>query len=157
MSLSMEQRLDRIEARHEIRALKMHYARLCDAGYPAKELGALFVEDCVWDGGEAFGRYNGRAEIEAFFASTPDRVPWAMHYVVSGDITVDDDLEHGHAYWYLWQPMTLDGQAVWLIAKYEDRYVKTADGWRYADLKLDVQAVTPFDKGWVSQPFPDGP
>lgn len=153
MTMTIEQRLERLEASNDVRALKMKYAALCDAGYPAKELGALFVEDCVWDGGEIFGKYEGRQAIEDFFTSTPARVPWAMHYTVSGDISVGDDAKTASASWYLWQPMTLDGGAVWLIARYQDKYVKTDAGWQYADLKLDVQAVTPIDKGWVEQRF----
>lgn len=150
---TIEARLARLEAAHDIRALKMTYAKLCDAGYPHKEIGQLFVEDAVWDGGELFGRYAGRQEIEEFFASTPARVPWAMHYTVAGDIDVAEDARTASATWYLWQPMTLDGHAVWLMAKYADEYVWTDAGWRYGNLRLDVEALTPADKDWVAQRF----
>ena len=102
----------------------MKYAKLCDAGYPTEEIGALFTADAVWDGGEAFGRYEGREQIKEFFASANDRVDWAMHYTVSGDITVADDSQTASATWYLWQPMTFDGDAVWLMARYDDKYAQ---------------------------------
>ena len=57
-------RIGKLEAEGDIRRLKTAYAELCDAGYPGEKLGALFTEDAVWDGGEHFGVYTGRAEIE---------------------------------------------------------------------------------------------
>ena len=149
MSSGFEQRLGMLEASSAIRALKMRYARTCDDGYRPEVMRSLFTEDAVWDGGETFGRYEGREAIVEFFSGTPERVAWAMHYTVAGDIDVAADLKTATATWYLWQPMTLDGNALWLIADYADEYVKTPDGWKFSDVKCNVQALTPIDVGWV--------
>ena len=156
MEQTIEHRLARLEAIEAVRALKMKYARLCDARYPAVELSDLFVEDGVWDGGEKWGRHVGRASIRRFFEAAPSVALWAMHYTVSGDINVSDDLTTATALWYLWQPMTMpvDGQetAVFLIADYVDEYVKDPKrGWLYTSLKLNVQALSPVDQGWVKR------
>jgi hypothetical protein len=151
--MSTEDRLDRLEASDAIRSLKMRYAKLCDAGYPVDELGPLFTDDAVWDGGEVFGRYDGRPAIEAFFATCTERVDFALHYTMSGHIVVDDGSRTASGTWYLWQPMTVDGQPVWLMATYDDRYVKVDGRWIYADLKLNVQALTPIKEGWAERRF----
>jgi hypothetical protein len=151
MGNSVEDRLARLEAKEDVRALKMRYARLCDAGYPAKELGELFVEDAVWDSGDVFGVYRGRKAIEEFFAATRARVPWALHYTVAGDIHLAPDARSATGSWFLWQPLTFESRALWLMATYADEYVLTDEGWRYANLRLDVQALTPVDSTWVEQ------
>lgn len=149
--MSIEQRLTRLEASDQIRALKMRYAHLCDAGYPIDELEALFAPAAVWDGGDTFGRHEGWQQIAEFFASASKRVSWAMHYTVAGDIHVATDGLTATGNWFLWQPMTFDGAAVWLMARYSDQYEVVNGAWRITHLALDVQALTPIDRSWVSE------
>ena len=139
-----------------IRALKYRYAALCDSGYPADELAALFNDDAVWHG-EPFGRYEGREAIRAFFADTLDMLRFAVHYLTNPVIEVDGDAATGS--WYLWEPAVArpTGQAYWLMAGYSDRYRREADGWKFADMTLLVKSFTPYEQGpgkvLVSQDF----
>ena len=155
MQHDLESRVARLEAIHEIRSLKMRYVRWCGAGYEVGAVGQLFTDTSVWDGGETFGRYEGGAAIREFFTRTGGRVDWTLHYIVSGDISVGDDLRTAQASWYLWQPMTLEGEPVWHMATYDDDYVLTDGGWRFDTLKLTVHAVTNIHKGWVDERFID--
>ncbi|RJQ84192.1 nuclear transport factor 2 family protein [Amycolatopsis panacis] len=148
-----EARLARLEAIEDIKALKMHYAKLCDAGYPAQEIGKLFVDSATWDGGEILGVAVGRQQIEEYFAATPANVPFALHYIVGGDIVVASDGRSATGTWYLWQPMILRGAAVVLMGTYDDEYVLTGQGWRYANLRLTVHALTPATSDWVTERF----
>lgn len=150
---TVEHRLARLEAADQIRALKMRYAQLCDDGYPTDQLEKLFTADAVWDGGEAFGHHEGWPSIKAFFDGASTQIAWAMHYTVAGDIHVADDAQSARATWYLWQPMTFDGRAVWLIARYADAYVIDGGEWKFTAIDLDVQALTPIDSGWVTERF----
>jgi hypothetical protein len=43
--------------------------------------------------------------------------------------------------------------AIWLTGGYADRYVKEDGAWRFSEVILDVQTVTPYDEGWVRTPF----
>ncbi len=153
MNPNVEERLARLEAVEQIRALKMNYARLCDAGYPISELARIFAANAIWDGGKAFGRYEGWPEIQEFFSNAIRRIEWAMHYTVAGDINLGEDRRTATGTWYLWQPMTLDDTPVWLMGRYQDEYVNVDDRWIYTSLILDVQTVTPIDKGWVTERF----
>ena len=142
MSVSIEERIAKLEAIDDIRALKMKYARWCDVDYPQTGIADLFIEDAVWDGGETFGRFEGGRAIRDFFLDTASRVEWTMHYIGSGAVEVAQDLASATGSWYLWQSLTLNGQAGWHMATYDDVYVNTSDGWRIAQLKLNVEAVT---------------
>lgn len=147
-----EKRLLRLEAIEDIRRLKMRYARLCDSGYPADALSELFVEDSVWDGGESLGRYEGIDEIRQFFTNSPARIAWAMHYCVASDISVDPDLTSATGSWYLLQPLTRFGDATWLMGVYYEEYLRTDDGWRFKNVRLEARVLTSLEDsvqvGW---------
>ena len=66
-------------------------------------------------------------------------------------------LETATGSWYLWQPCTVvteDGQqAVWLTGRYADRYRSEPDGWKFSEVVLDCQTISPIEEGWVRRPF----
>jgi hypothetical protein len=150
-------RVARLEAAEAIRQLKARYADVCDTGYDPDRMEPLFTPDAVWDGGERFGRYEGIEAIRGFFAGVSSQIVWALHYMVAPAIDVDEDGTNARGAWYLWQPCTVVGpdgpQAVWLTGRYADRYRLEDGGWRFSEVLLDVQAVTPFEDGWVRRPF----
>lgn len=157
MTGDLEHRLARVEAIEAIRALKARYADVCDTGYEPDRIVPMFTEDAVWDGGERFGRYDGIDEIYGFFADVSKQIVWALHYMVAPLIEVAPDLESATGSWYLWQPCTLVGdsgpQAVWLTGRYADRYRLEAGDWKFSEVRLDVQTVSPIEDGWVKRPF----
>lgn len=157
MNSELEQRVLRLEAIEAIRALKARYADMCDTGYDPERMKPMFTADAVWDGGDRFGRYEGIDEIYGFFAGVSSQIVWALHYMVAPLIEIAPDLETATGSWYLWQPCTLvtdtGPQAVWLTGRYADRYRLEADGWKFSEVRLDVQTVSPFEAGWVKQPF----
>ena len=129
-----------------IRALKYRYAGLCDDGYPADELAALFTADAVWQG-DPLGRYEGREAIRGFFAATPETIRFAVHYLSNPRIEVDGDTATGS--WCLWQPLVVrqSDRAYWLMASYADRCRREADGWKFANMTLLVKSLTPYEQG----------
>ncbi len=157
MGAELEQRVGRLEAIEAIRALKARYADMCDTGYDPERMKPMFTADAVWDGGDRFGRYEGIDEIYGFFAGVSSQIVWALHYMVAPLIEVAPDLESATGSWYLWQPCTLvtdsGQQAVWLTGRYADRYRLETDGWKFSEVRLDVQTVSPIEAGWVKQPF----
>jgi hypothetical protein len=152
-----ETRLARLEAAEQIRHLKARYAAVCDTGYTPDRMVPLFTEDAVWDGGERFGRHEGMGAIYRFFDGVSSQIVWALHYMVAPIVEVADDLETATGSWYLWQPCTLvtdDGpRAVWLTGTYADRYRRVDDAWRFSEVRLDCQTISPLEEGWVRRPF----
>lgn len=131
---SLEQKVDHLLAIEAIKQLKYLYCRYCDSGYDADGVASLFVEDGVWDGGELFGRYEGRETIRKNFATFATNTPFAAHMVVNPIITVNGDSAQGR--WWLWEPIAVkrqDGavQGRWLNAEYVDDYVRRDGEWKF--------------------------
>lgn len=157
LTTGLELRLARLEAAADIERLKATYAGLCDVGYPAERLTALFTEDGVFDGGQRFGVHAGRDALVSYFAAISKDIVWAMHYMTTPAITVDDALSTGTGTWYLWQPCTLSVKGeqvpVWISGKYTDEY-RCVDGtWLFSRVTLACEMVTDTRTNWIDQPF----
>lgn len=157
----LEQRIARLEDIEAIKALKARYCRFCDDNYNVEGLASVFTVDAVWDGGNTFGRADGRDGIRRHFEGASKRVTIARHQVMNPIIDVDGDDATGH--WLLFQPCTNAGpdgeEAVWLAATYADRYARApeaVDGWLISETVIDVAFFSRFDQGWVEQQFLPG-
>lgn len=154
--MTLEELAGRIQVLEDIEAVKKLKARYCnaaDAGDKDLFLGC-FTSDATWDGGESFGRYEGRDAIRGLFESLPKVISFAVHYVMNPQIEVDGDRATGR--WYLLEPCTmLEGgeQAVLGSAFYDEEYVKEGGEWKIATLKLTPAFWSPFDQGWVKHRF----
>ena len=42
---------------------------------------------------------------------------------------------------------------MWLTGTYFGRYVKDGGVWKFAEVNLSAQTISPFDEGWVKRPF----
>jgi hypothetical protein len=150
-------RLARLEAIEEIRVLKARYADVCDTGYDPVRMRPFFTDDAVWDGGERFGRYEGVDAVCEFFAGISDTISWALHYMIAPIIEVAADGRTATGSWYLLEPCnfaTGAGPRAMLIAgRYADRYRREEDGWKFSEVVLDCQTLTPLDEGWARTPF----
>jgi hypothetical protein len=153
----LDARLARLEAIEAIRELKARYADVCDTGYDPLRMRPFFTEDAVWDGGPRFGRYEGVDAVCDFFAGISGTIVWALHYMVAPLIDVAEDGRTATGSWYLLEPCTIatkDGPRAMLITgRYADRYRLESDGWKFSEVVLDCQMLSPLDEGWVRQPF----
>ena len=152
--MTLEELAGRIQVLEDIEAVKKLKARYCnaaDAGDKDLFLGC-FTSDATWDGGESFGRYEGRDAIRGLFESLPKVISFGDSIKVL--IEVDGDRATGR--WYLLEPCTmLEGgeQAVLGSAFYDEEYVKEGGEWKIATLKLTPAFWSPFDQGWVKHRF----
>lgn len=159
--MDLETRIARLEAIEEIKRLKLDYAEACDEQYDPNRIAELFVEDGVWDGGERYGVYEGRESIRTFFANVSDLVPWAMHYIVSPRIEVDEGVDRAVGRWYLWQTCNHyvedELMPMMIAGRYRDVYVRSGEGWKMSELHLSLDAITPQLEGWAKKRFYDEP
>lgn len=153
----VEARIARLEAVEAIRALKGRYADVCDTGYDPVRMRPFFTEDAVWDGGPRFGRYEGVDAVCEFFAGISSTITWALHYMVAPLIDVADDGRTATGSWYLLEPCTIatskGPRAMVITGRYADRYRLEPDGWKFSEVVLDCQTLSPLDEGWARMPF----
>src|SRR5262249_24359204 len=116
----------------EIRQLVLRYSYCVDTRR-SEEIFDLFTEDGVWDSSDnGHGRPEGREAIRRFFGGGKSVVNMAHHLLLSPLITeLSDDEAHGVCS-YTGQVNFNGTSYVCLEAgRYNDHYVRTADGWRF--------------------------
>ena len=72
-----------------------------------------------------------------------DLQPFVHNHVIE----LDGDSATGTVYLDL--RATMDGKAMIGSGHYDDRYVRTAEGWRFASRKLTLRHFVPLNEGWV--------
>ncbi len=148
---TLEQRVQLLEDTEAIRRHKHVYAKVVDAFSSGEEYAALFTEDGIIDGD--FGPFNGRKEISDFFGSVGDNITFFLHFMTGEIIDVAPSGTEAKAYWYLWEPATVNGEAVFIAITYDDEYRKVNGKWLISRQTFHNQFLTPVDKGWVKQQF----
>ena len=140
------QRLRRLEDIEAVRQLHYEYCRKMENGFDAEALGALWIEDGVWDGGP-FGRHVGRAAIVDFFRRHSRDIAFSGHYLANEEITVDGDAgvcrctglvpvtfisEHrtdNQWMFVTWNNSTVRHEGKWLFETLRATVNKTVSGW----------------------------
>jgi hypothetical protein len=155
---ALETRLEAVADVQAIERLKARYAELVDARYSrgavveagkladvAKQIGQLFTEDAVWDGGRALGLAKGRAEIAARMSEPTLLFSW--HYFLKPRIEVSGDT--ATARWDILSPCTTkDGRPHWMAGFEDDTYRKVDGTWLHQGMKLTVVFLSPHETGW---------
>ena len=149
----LERRVETLESVEAIKRLKHQYCAYCDDGYDADGIAAQFIEDGIWDGGDDFGRYEGREAIHAHFTRVSSQIVFAGHLVMNERIDVDLDNDSARGQWWIIMPATIVMEgvktAVWLLGEYDDRYVRRGGTWMFESLAVDIHFVKPHKDGWV--------
>lgn len=123
-------------------ALSHAYARAVDFR-DQDALVELFTPDAILTVGESL---EGRDAIRAWIRARPDEVR-SRHVISNAFVDViDADSARGIAYLTLYRhegpeslrhgPVPLSGPAA--VGHYEDRFVRTADGWRFSTRRLQL-------------------
>jgi hypothetical protein len=148
--MTPDTRLQRLEDRCAIADLKARYVDAADGGWtgePAHDgdtIASLFVEDGVWDAGE-MGRGVGHAGIRAYFAAVED-FPLVFHHTSSARIHVEGDEASGR--WHVMVPLIDEGVSKLLIGIYDDRFVRTPEGWKFKELRFTPASTIDLPTGW---------
>jgi hypothetical protein len=149
----LARRLDRLESVEAIRALVARYALGADRRNDPEIMGGLFSADGVWEA-EGFARYEGRQAIAAGLAAiAAERVLWSLHYMVSPLIELDEAGDGARCRWALWELATMRDEAGagdrWLGGAYDASLARTAEGWRFTRVVLDIRLEGRVDPPWA--------
>ena len=140
------------EDAHEIEKLKARYADAVDGGWTgvtphdADAVLALFVENGVWDSG-AFGGGEGHAGIREYMATGAAIMPFAFHHISNPRIDVDGD--RATARWHAILAVTAEEKPLLHVGVYDDRMIRTAEGWRFELLRFTLAATTELPEAWT--------
>jgi hypothetical protein len=150
MKATVEERLRIQEDIIEIAQLKAAYCRNADCGWnrsrpDAEGVAALFIEDGVWEAG-SFGRAEGRKGIFELFTTSRDA--FGLHCISNPVIKVNGDEATGE--WNLICPGIVGpgNLQIWIGGTYTDRFVRTAEGWRFKHLKVTIAFTSVNEKGF---------
>ena len=140
---ALRERVILLEDLEAIRALKARYARCTDDNHraPSREsalaAAALFTEEAILDIGPG-GRYVGReAILHAYEHLFPAATAWSTHYVLNPVISVAEPTATGVWSLLLYtQPRATPAAPVLTLhGRYEERYLKTSAGWKFAEVR----------------------
>ncbi|MEX6725829.1 nuclear transport factor 2 family protein [Parapedomonas caeni] len=149
-------RLDRLESIEAIRRLVATYAQGADRRNDPAIMRPLFADDAVWEAA-GFSRFDGGDAIaEGISAIARDQITWSLHYMVSPHITLAEDGESARCHWYLWELCAMRDEAgvsrdTWLGGWYDSSLRRTAQGWCFSHVRLDLRLVSPNDLPWTGK------
>jgi uncharacterized protein (TIGR02246 family) len=159
-TLSLEQRVARLEDIEAIRNLRARYAQYADDDYDADGMASLFVEDGVWEFTNEWGRHEGRQAIHEMTSALGRQITWALHFTICPQIEVAPDGRTGTGRWYILALETMVGtvdpeerDAVIVSGIYEDEYVKVDGEWKFKQVVCTIHQLSNLDQGWVRQRF----
>lgn len=122
-----------IEDELRIRDLVATYA-LAVGQRDAKAWGNTWTEDAEWN---VLGRApKGRADIVALWEGLMSQFPLIVHSATDGVVRVDGDRATGT--WAITENgRRASGDAVLVLGRYDDQYVRTPEGWRFRRRDFD--------------------
>lgn len=148
--------LQALADRIAIEDVMVAYHRASDATVSKGDrVAELVTDDVVW---EAVGRHappgwtaEGREALRARFDRNHERMPFALHHLTGGLVTVDGDRAAG--WWSYFQSCTHRGVTpLWIAGEYHVDLHRVGGRWLIAHLRVENHFTTPFDKGWVEVP-----
>lgn len=157
-TLTLEQRLSRLEAIEEIKQLKARYSHFLDNGYDPEGIASLFAEDGEWIiEGQAI---KGREAIMRHCERLPRVIPWSLHIMTTSTVTIEADGEHANCVFYVQSTQTMnigkESNAYLILGVFRDKCVKINGQWLFAEVRADIQQSCLWTEGWVKNPAVKG-
>lgn len=149
---ALEQRVQEVEDQLAIQRVITDYSARLDARDYDGYVG-LFTEDGVWQNGDT--RREGRAEIRAMLTSLfgepdPDFENLSsFHQIGNFEIDVDGDTAHAKSRFVFVMRGEGGAPTPELSGQYEDRLVRTEDGWKIAH--REDHTIMPTAEEWIAE------
>lgn len=159
---SLERRLQTLEDRAAIADLAHEYARLVDACEP-EQVAQLFTEDARVDYGVGLGGLQHGREAVVRLLGALHAFERTHHHVANHQIRFEGaDRATGIAYVIAWHQLPEKRAAgrpreAVAFGRYEDEYVRTQDGWRFAARRIALHGHENFEAKWNWVPRKERP
>jgi uncharacterized protein (TIGR02246 family) len=153
-SLTVEQRLQRLEDVEEIRRLLHDYAAALDAR-DLEAYAELFADDGEWSGRTGHARTRAgilRMMRERLHPNPPAPGPTHRHIVSNAEIDVDGETATSTCTWSLVARDAQDMPELTMLGTYRDTFVREDGRWRFATRANDIDIPDhppPADPSWA--------
>jgi ketosteroid isomerase-like protein len=143
-TLSLEQRIQRLEDIESIKKLQATYGHYVDRGWNDKVMfykkaAALFTEDATWESPAVGISAQGREEISETFKDMNAGTDFFMHSFSNPIIDINGDT--AKAKWLLLLGSNFEDKITLTYASYDNDYVRTAQGWLIKAVRLHIARV----------------
>ena len=142
--MTLEDRLRRLEDIEEIRRLRNMYHYFINERQPDR-FREIYTDDAVLQ----FDKHMTIEGIEAIvtaLGNVPERT-LIKQFIHSHQVDVDGD--DASAFAYLDARYGQDGQSLIVAARYDEKYKRTAEGWRISWTTIEVIFSVPVQIGWA--------
>ncbi|WP_411817224.1 nuclear transport factor 2 family protein [Hyphococcus sp. DH-69] len=153
-SLSIENRIQRLEALRSIDDLIVNLSRAFDAGPSASALLPLFSDNAVFII-DQYGTLSGAMNIANGVAGNAEAgFRWTLHYLASPRVELDDGYASASVEFYLWEVATSASEkAYWIGGRYVAKIESDSNGvWRFIRLELIADLISHYPDGWREKP-----
>lgn len=142
---SLEARIARLEDIEALRDLRMRY-HYCVNENRFGDAAVYFTDDAF----SSFGTMieaTGRDAIAAMFDKLQNNVTFIRQFITNHIVEVDGDTGTGIS--YLDARYAQAGVSIIAAVRYDDRYRRTAEGWKFSSMVARIDLSVPLEQGWA--------
>ncbi len=141
----LEERVHLLEDRAAIQDLRFRY-HVAVNEKALESIPGLFTQDAeVYF--EGIGSAAGQREISTLYHDVVGQSPFIKQFIHNHVIRLEGDVATGLS--YLDARTVRDGESLLVAARFDDRYRRTSDGWKFQSLRLTLYFAAPLSRGWA--------
>ena len=149
--MDLEKKIQMLEDREAIKELRATYCYLVDEGCnnndrsKLEELMAKYFSKDATAEFQPLGKFDTYEEVHNFYTKTvPDLLSFCVHMVHNPVIKIDGNNATGE--WYFDVPAIYrqTNKSVWIMGKYEEKYIKEDGVWKFLFVKANFYYFAPY-------------
>ena len=144
----LEARIERLEDIEAIRELRMLYHHYNNEG-TYHRLEELYTDDAYIDF-QPLGDARGRKAVGELLVGLTNTVVFIKQFISSHMVKVDGDTATGIS--WLDARYSQDGKSIIAAVKYDDKYRRTPQGWKFSEMLVKIYFSVPVQQGWAAPP-----
>lgn len=141
----LEQRVHLLEDRAAIQDLRFRY-HVAVNEKALESIPDLFTDDAEVHF-EGIGTASGQSAISNLYADVVGQSPFIKQFIHNHVITLEGDVATGLS--YLDARTVRDGESLLVAARFDDRYRRTPQGWKFQSLRLTLYFAASLSNGWA--------
>ena len=142
---SLDSRLKHLEDLDAIKTTRLKYHWAMNEGI-FDGLGDIYTEDAYIDF-PGIAAVRGHAEVVDTLARLGSRVDFIKQFPSFHMVEIDGDEATGVC--YLDARYADKGQSIMACVKYDDKFRRTPEGWKFSEMRVHIYFNVPIQQGWA--------